>query len=382
MKKRILSLLLVLCMLLPVSAFALGQDAGTDCFNYLKNYLQTNGTYQNGVYSYHGVERSTTDTGMEMVFNLILSYNPSTNALIFADEARQELEDDWGFFRSEVTVPSTLRMPYSATEQISVLDETYYCTASITPDFTTQSNDILVGEETFGTDNLFPYTVALAFRHVQDNILTPAGHKFSALGLTALYEELYPTAPCDGGASCPSKNFTDVDRTAYYHLPMDWAVVNGVTTGVTATTFCPNNSCTRGQMVTFLWRAKGSPESAPQTNPFVDVPAGWYYSKAVLWAYNHNPQITDGVDVTHFMPDRTCTRAHVVTFLWRANGCPEPNSMNNPFPDVPNGKYYTKAVLWAAEQGITTGYDDGTFRPDADCTRAHVVTFLYRSIVK
>ena len=94
MKKRILSLLLVLCMLLPVSAFALGQDAGTDCFNYLKNYLQTNGTYQNGVYSYHGVERSTTDAGMEMVFNLILSYNPSTNALIFADEARQELEDD------------------------------------------------------------------------------------------------------------------------------------------------------------------------------------------------------------------------------------------------------------------------------------------------
>ena len=88
------------------------------------------------------------------------------------------------------------------------------------------------------------------------------------------------------------------------------------------------------------------------------------------------------MDDTHFMPDRTCTRAHVVTFLWRANGCPEPNSMNNPFPDVPNGKYYTKAVLWAAEQGITTGYDDGTFRPDADCTRAHVVTFLYRSIVK
>ena len=379
MKKRILSLLLVLCMLLPVSAFALGQDAGTDCFNYLKNYLQTNGTYQNGVYSYHGVERSTTDAGTEMVFNLILSYNPSTNSLIFADEARQELEDDWGFFRSEVTVPSTLCMPYAATEQISVLDETYYCTASITPDFTTQSNDILVGEETFGTDNLFPYTVALAFRHVQDNILTPAGHKFSALGLTALYEELYPTAPCDGGANCPSKNFTDVNRTAYYHLPMDWAVVNRVTTGVTPTTFCPNNSCTRAQMVTFLWRAKGSPEPTQQTGQFVDVPAGQYYTKAVLWAVEN--EITTGVDAAHFMPHNTVTRAQTVTFLWRMQGKPNPTGSAS-FPDVPANAYYAKAVAWALENNVTTGMGNGLFAPNNNCTRAQIVTFLYRTIVK
>ncbi len=379
MKKRILSLLLVLCMLLPVSAFALGQDAGTDCFNYLKNYLQTNGTYQNGVYSYHGVERSTTDAGMEMVFNLILSYNPSTNALIFADEARQELEDDWGFFRSEVTVPSTLRMPYAATEQISVLGETYYCTASITPDFTTQSNNILVGEETYGTDDLFPYTVALAFRHVQDNILTPAGHKFSALGLTALYEELYPTAPCDGGTNCPSKNFTDVDRTAYYHLPMDWAVVNRVTTGVTATTFCPNNSCTRAQMVTFLWRAKGSPEPTQQSSQFVDVPAGQYYTKAVLWAVEKG--ITTGVDATHFMPNNTVTRAQTVTFLWRMQNKPNPTGSAS-FSDVPANAYYAKAVAWALENNVTTGMGGGVFAPNNDCTRAQIVTFLYRTIVK
>ena len=379
MKKRILSLLLVLCMLLPVSAIALGQDAGTDCFNYLKNYLQTNGTYQNGVYSYHGVERSTTDAGMEMVFNLILSYNPSTNALIFADEARQELEDDWGFFRSEVTVPSTLRMPYAATEQISVLDETYYCTASITPDFTTQSNDILVGEETFGTDDLFPYTVALAFRHVQDNILTPAGHKFSALGLTALYEELYPTAPCDGGANCPSKAFTDVDRTAYYHLPMDWAVVNNVTTGVTPTTFCPSKSCTRAQMVTFLWRAKGSPNPTASTSQFADVPAGQYYTKAVIWAVEN--EITTGVDSTHFNPNNTVTRAQTVTFLWRMEGKPNPTGSAS-FSDVPANAYYAKAVSWALENNVTTGMGGGVFAPNNDCTRAQIVTFLYRAIVK
>ena len=314
MKKRILSLLLVLCMLLPVSTFALGQDAGTDCFNYLKNYLQTNGTYQNGVYSYHGVERSTTDAGMEMVFNLILSYNPSTNALIFADEARQELEDDWGFFRSEVTVPSTLRMPYAATEQISVLDETYYCTADIQADFTTQSNDILVGEDTLGTDDLFPYTIALAFRHVQDNILTPAGYKFNALGLTALYEELYPSS-CDGGANCPSKAFTDVDRTAYYHLPMDWAVVNNVTTGVTPTTFCPSKSCTRAQMVTFLWRMEGKPNPTGSAS-FSDVPANAYYAKAVSWALENN--VTTGMGGGVFAPNNDCTRAQIVTFLYRA----------------------------------------------------------------
>ena len=115
------------------------------------------------------------------------------------------------------------------------------------------------------------------------------------------------------------------------------------------------------------------------TNPFKDVPNGKFFTDAVLWAVSHEPQITTGVTDTTFMPDRVCTRAHVVTFLWRANGCPEPKATTNTFKDVPNGKYYTKAVLWASEQGITTGYADGTFRPDAECTRAQVVTFLWRA---
>ena len=379
MKKRILSLLLALCMLLPISAFALGEADGTACFNYLKNYLRTNGTYQNGVYTYEGLERSASDDGVEMIFHILLSYDPAANALVFADEASQDIQDDEGFFRSQVTIPSTLSMPYAAAERITVLDTTYNLTAQITSDFTTQSNDILVGEDTLGTDDLFPYTIALAFRHVQDNILTPAGYKFDVLGLPALYEELYPSEPCDGGASCPSKAFTDVDRTAYYHLAMDWAVVNNVTTGVTPTTFCPSKSCTRAQMVTFLWRAKGSPNPTASTSQFVDVPAGQYYTKAVIWAVEQG--ITTGVDNTHFMPNNTVTRAQTVTLLWRMEGQPNPASSAS-FSDVPANAYYAKAVSWALENNVTTGMGGGIFAPNNDCTRAQIVTFLYRTIVK
>ena len=117
-----------------------------------------------------------------------------------------------------------------------------------------------------------------------------------------------------------------------------------------------------------------------QTNPFTDVPEGKYYTDAVLWAISQDPKITTGVTPTTFEPDRTCTRAHVVTFLWRANGCPEPTSLTSDFKDVNDtSKYYYKAVLWAAENGITTGYPDGTFHPDDECTRGQVVTFLWRA---
>ena len=122
-------------------------------------------------------------------------------------------------------------------------------------------------------------------------------------------------------------------------------------------------------------------ESIPKlVNPFVDVAAGKFYFEPVLWAFYSDPQVTSGVTKTTFEPDRVCTRAHVVTFLWRANGCPEPANLNSNFKDVKDtSKYYYKAVLWAAEQGITTGYSDGTFRPEAECTRGQVVTFLWRS---
>ena len=162
------------------------------------------------------------------------------------------------------------------------------------------------------------------------------------------------------------------------HDPIDWAVVNGITSGTSDTTFSPNMTCTRAQIVTFLWRAAGSPEPTTTNHPFADVNPDKYYFKPVLWAAETG--ITSGASDSTFSPNESCTRAQVVSFLWRFAGCPEPTAATNPFADVPSGKYFTKAVLWAAENGITAGTDNSTFSPDRACTRAQIVTFLYRSL--
>ena len=182
---------------------------------------------------------------------------------------------------------------------------------------------------------------------------------------------------CDGGKDCPSKIFTDVNQTLWYHLPIDWAVMSGVTTGLTATTFGPDASCTRAQMVTFLWRAAGEPEPTLQSSPFVDVPAGRYYAKAVLWALENG--VTTGMDDAHFAPDNTVTRAQTVTFLWRLMNKPAPSGSQS-FPDVPAGQYYSEAVAWAVEKDVTNGMGNGRFAPNDNCTRAQIVTFLYRAV--
>ena len=176
----------------------------------------------------------------------------------------------------------------------------------------------------------------------------------------------------------PPFRFDDVqDETQYYFDPVYWAVDNGITTGTTPTTFSPDSGCTRAQVVTFLWRAAGKPEPTTTTNPFEDVAADQYYYKAVLWAVEKG--ITTGTSATTFRPDRTCTRAQIVTFLWRSKGEPEPTTTENPFVDVPATEYYYKAVLWAVENGVTTGTSATKFSPDSTCTRAQIVTFLYRA---
>lgn len=149
----------------------------------------------------------------------------------------------------------------------------------------------------------------------------------------------------------------------------------GITSGKDATHFLPNNVCTRAQVVTFLWRANGQQEPTIE-NPFVDVKISDYYYKAVLWALEKG--ITQGKDATHFQPEITVNRSQVVTFMWRAEGQPEP-TISNPFVDVPKDKYYEKAVLWALENGITLGKDATHFQPENECIRAQVVTFLYRN---
>ena len=167
--------------------------------------------------------------------------------------------------------------------------------------------------------------------------------------------------------------FYDVPNDAYYYEAIKWAAENGITGGVGNSLFAPNQPCTRAQIVTFLWRAAGSPEPKNMSN-FSDVPADSYYAKAVAWAVENG--ITTGTGDGKFSPDATCTRAQSVTFLFRAskasaNGAPA-------FSDVAATAYYAEAVKWATDNGITNGIGDNLFGSDNDCTRAQIVTFLYR----
>ena len=177
-----------------------------------------------------------------------------------------------------------------------------------------------------------------------------------------------------------SKNpFRDVEKGTFYYDPVLWAVNHNpqITNGTGANTFSPDAACTRGQVVTFLWRAMGCPEPSNPANPFTDVSNGAYYYQAVLWA--NEKGITNGTSQTTFSPESPCTRAHVVTFLWRAHQMPAAGS-SNPFADVFAGQYYTDAVLWAVSKNITNGIDATHFGPDDPCTRGQIVTFLYRDL--
>ena len=202
-----------------------------------------------------------------------------------------------------------------------------------------------------------------------------------AEGTTALTATILPSGRTvsiqvnvDGGRENP---FTDVEEGKFYYEPVLWAYYHDpqITAGTSATTFSPNDTCTRAQVVTFLWRAAGAPEPETTENPFEDVKEGKYYYKAVLWAAETG--VTSGTGKTTFSPDDGCTRAQVVTFLWRFAGSPEPTASTSPFEDVSDGKYYTKAVLWAAETGVTAGTSETTFRPNDTCTRGQIVTFLW-----
>ncbi|MDO4553408.1 MAG: S-layer homology domain-containing protein, partial [Bacillota bacterium] len=172
--------------------------------------------------------------------------------------------------------------------------------------------------------------------------------------------------------------FTDVAADAYYYNAVLWALTNEITTGTSDTTFGPDLPCTRAQMVSFLWRAYGSPEPTTTETPFTDVSESDYFFKAVLWAVEQG--ITTGVTDTAFEPDATVSRGQTAAFLYRAAGSPAVTA-DNPFGDVSQGEYYYDAVLWAVEQGVTTGTSETAFSPALPCTRAQIVTLLYRALV-
>ena len=172
-----------------------------------------------------------------------------------------------------------------------------------------------------------------------------------------------------------TQRFADVPVSVYYAEAVAWAVKNGITDGTSDMTFDPNGFCTRAQAVTFLWRVAGSPAPKNTAMPFTDVPAGGYYYDAVLWAVESG--ITVGTTATTFSPDMTCSRSQIVAFLWRSEKSPAAES-SSPFTDVAADAYYANAVLWAVKEDITKGTTNTTFSPDADCTRAQIVTFIWR----
>ena len=220
--------------------------------------------------------------------------------------------------------------------------------------------DILAGEPvgTLTTDTGYTYVVT-------DNVTLYARWAYDG-GI------IVPIIPTIGGSS-----FTDVPGSAYYKTAVDWAVSKGIASGTSAKTFSPDAACTRGQAVTFIWRAAGSPAPKSTVNPFTDVKATDYCYDAVLWAVEQG--ITNGTTATTFSPEKACTRGEIVTLLYRASGSPAGYAANSGYVDVSAKSYCATAVSWAVALRITTGTSINTFSPDAACTRAQIVTFLYRA---
>ena len=204
---------------------------------------------------------------------------------------------------------------------------------------------------------------------IKDNKFTmPAGN----VEVKAIFAK--NATPPPGPAVNP---FVDVPSGVYYEEAVLWAVDKGITKGTDTTHFSPNGICTRAQAVTFLWRAAGSPAAKSGAMPFTDVKAGSYYETAVLWAVENG--ITKGTTATTFSPEQNCSRAQIVTFLWRSEKSPAAGTVN-PFTDVKASAYYADAVLWAVKKDVTKGTTATTFSPNDNCTRAQIVTFLYRAM--
>lgn len=187
---------------------------------------------------------------------------------------------------------------------------------------------------------------------------------------------LINTIPPTKSESSLETAFCDISKTDYFYDAVLWAVENGITTGTSRTRFSPYATCTRAQAVTFLWRVSGSPAPKNSRMPFTDVSPSAYYYDAVLWALEEG--ITVGTTSKTFSPDATVDRAQAVTFLYRANGAPSAMGYSA-FTDVPQTAYYADAVKWAGDHGITTGTSTTAFSPNTSCTRAQIVTFLYRA---
>ena len=294
--------------------------------------------------------------------NLASSTSNSTNA-----EGKLEFSSDlrWTWSQDGKLSKQTLTMKYAD-------DEGGIDTTEQFANLTYDSAGRIAAVESANLRYVYTYDEAGNNTKVQIIGLWEDGQEEETGEFTFTYE------PIDTGTEPqPATGFVDVPADAYYKDAVDWAVAKDVTAGTSATTFSPNRPCTRAQVVTFLWRAMGEP-AAQSAGTFTDVSADSYYAKAVDWAVEKG--ITAGTSKTAFSPDQPCTRAQVVTFLWRAMDKPQEMNGADLFTDVPADSYFFQAVQWAVNHEVTEGTSKTTFSPNQSCTRAQVVTFLYRAL--
>ena len=245
---------------------------------------------------------------------------------------------------------------------------------------------IVIGKKAFGNSPLKYVTFS------EEAPKAIAEDAFENAELTVTYQETEPTwktfekknyggkitwSGTSFGWSSQGTEFEDVPENAYYKDAVAWAIEKGITAGTGKNQFSPNADCNRAQVVTFLWRANGSPEPKTTTNPFSDVKTTDYFYKSVLWAVEEG--ITVGTSKATFSPTTACTRGQIVTFLWRDADSPDPSTKVNPFADIKNDEFLKQPVLWAYENKITAGTSKTTFSPSNICTRAQTIMFLYNS---
>lgn len=367
--KRILSMLLMTALLLSLLTGVASASRQSDAGQYLVNYVTKHGeerpNFGNTAYYYFFPD--TTDGTISG--SNYLTYYPNLNKLTFSASAY------WFTIMLDIQANGVIQDCYLSSmfkQELIPIDPA-----------TVRSNTILHFTTFDGTDaqrEEFERYLSTAFHRALtylNKLLKIGGYTLADLGFTGYTP--YASVCCHL-ANCPGKKFTDMPAGgSWSHEAIDWAVANAITTGTSATTFRPNMACSRGQIVTFLWRAAGSPKASSAAHPFTDVTPGDYYYDAMLWAVEQG--ITSGSSATTFSPDRVCSRSEVVTFLWRANGKPAPEYEGNRFHDVEAGSFYEEAVNWAVSKAITTGTGEGTFAPKQSCTRAQVVTFLHRNEV-
>lgn len=247
---------------------------------------------------------------------------------------------------------------------------------------------VTVGEETAltatvlpedATDQTLTWTSDSTDIAIVDENGTVTGVSAGTAVITATATNgIYGTCTVTVEEAAATTEFTDIRTDAYYTDAVLWAKEQGIAYGTTSTTFSPDDTATRAQMLTFLWRAKGSEAPSDTTsNPFTDVDSSAYYYDAVLWAVENN--IVSGTTPTTFTPNAAVTRGQAMMFVWRSEGSPAPESTTCPFTDVSSTRYYYKSILWGAENSVTTGISETSFAPNAEVTRAQAVTFLYRA---